>query len=147
VNSQFPLPSFEDIRKIFEFWTDQENKWFYFEIGSIRSGSKIISEVRNMNNVIGGVAFNRNDEISIFLQDRIVGKIHDVVTYPPSLLLEDATVFTTKMEYDKQNTNTLVSTEKRNRYGLVFSQITYYEPVNDIISFLSNDKRINLKIG
>ena len=39
MNAQIPLPSFGDIRKILQFWIEQQDRWFYFEIGTIQSGS------------------------------------------------------------------------------------------------------------
>jgi hypothetical protein len=36
----------------------------------------------------------------------------------------------------------MVNVEERHQYGLVFSQITYYEPIENIELFISNDPRV-----
>ena len=38
MNTQIPLPSFDDIRRILNFWFDQQDKWFYFETGMFQTG-------------------------------------------------------------------------------------------------------------
>jgi len=141
VNAQIPLPSFEDIRKILQFWIDQQDKWFYFETAIIQSGSTGESEVPNPIHTPERTSWAKSSEINHYMQTRIVGSINDVVSYPPSLLLRDVSVFTVSLIYDRR-TIKLVSIEKRDKYGLVFSQITYYEPIDNVESFLKEDARI-----
>jgi hypothetical protein len=89
------------------------------------------------------VNISRRDETVHYLQTRIVGKIGDVVSYPPTLLLHDAVVFTAQLSYQWQFSTSIVSKETRRRYGLVFSQITYYEPIDDHEKFLDQDTRVS----
>jgi hypothetical protein len=51
-------------------------------------------------------------------------------------------IVTASLSYGQIPSGEIVSNEKRDRYGLVFSQITYYEPINDIDSFLEQDQRM-----
>jgi hypothetical protein len=139
LNAQIPLPSFEDIRKILQFWFDQQDKWFYFETGSIQSGSTSESEVPNPLHTHTITSREIRSETHQYIQNRIVGKIFDVILYPPSLLLQDVLVF--KVNIERISTR-LISKGKRDKYGLVFSQITYFEPINDVESFLEKDTRI-----
>jgi hypothetical protein len=141
MNPQIPLPSFEDIRKILQFWIDQQDKWFYFETAIIHSGSTGQSEVPNPLQRPYASPWSRSSEINEFIQARIVGCIKDVISYPPSLLLKDVSVFTVCLTNGLQYMN-LISIEKRNKYGLVFSQITYYEPIDNIEEFLVSDARV-----
>ena len=143
MNAQIPLPSFEDIRKILQFWIDQQDKWFYFETAIIQSGSTGESEVPNPIHTPVRTSWSKSSETNQYIQIRIVGSINDVVSYPPSLLLRDVSVFTVSLIYDRQTTK-LVSIEKRDKYGLVFSQITYYEPIDDVESFLKGDARVTI---
>ncbi len=84
------------------------------------------------------------DETVYYLQTRIVGKIGDVVEFPPSLMLNEADVFTAEFSRGQSYTNTkIVEEEKRTKYGLVFSVITYYEPIDDYEVFIDEDQRIN----
>ena len=141
MNAQIPLPSFEDIQKILGFWIDQQDKWFYFETGAIQSGST--GEIQNPPKNISrsSPTWDKINETFQYTQSRIAGKIYDVVSYPPSLLLQDVTVFTVNLTVGNNNVDVL-NIEKRNRYGLVFSQITYYEPIDNVESFLKDDPRI-----
>jgi hypothetical protein len=41
-------------------------------------------------------------EILYYSQSRVIGLIHDIVSYPPSLLLHDATVFTINLVPEHQ---------------------------------------------
>ncbi|MCK6581941.1 MAG: hypothetical protein L6Q49_02460 [Anaerolineales bacterium] len=141
MNAQFPIPSFDDFRKLFEFWFDQQNKWFYFETESLQTGITAKTD-HSPKNVV--YAFNNTRETYYYNQNRIVGKIHDVVSFPPSLLLQDVSVFTVELNFEYQ-VESLLNKENREKYGLVFSQITYYEPIEDIELFLKNDKRVKKK--
>lgn len=141
MNAQIPLPSFNDIRKILQFWIDQQDKWFYFETQLIQSRSTGVSDVPNPLHNTTRVSWSRSSETMHYIQTRIVGKIYDVVSYPPSLLLSEVSVFTVDDIFD-QRSAILVSFEKREKYGLVFSQISYYEPINDIELFLEKDPRV-----
>ena len=80
-------------------------------------------------------------EIHQFVQSRIVGKIRDVIPYPPSLMLTDVTSFTVKITFEYQKID-VINVENRKKYGLVFSQITYYEPIDDVDLFLAKDPRV-----
>lgn len=143
INAQFPFPSFEDIRRLLQFWLDQQDKWFYFEGAILQSGSTGEVEAPNPLHIQTTVYISRRDETVHYLQTRIVGKIGDVVSYPPSLLLHDAVVFTARLSYQRRFSTSIVSKETRRRYGLVFSQITYYEPIDDYEKFLAQDPRVS----
>ena len=142
MNAQIPLPSFDDIRKILHFWIDQQDKWFYFETNMMQSG--IGGVIQKAPSQMGYGRLNNKDITSEqfqYSQTRIVGKIHNIVEYPPSLLLQDVTIFTVELEFPHKKGN-VVDVEKRNQYGLVFSQVAYYEPIKDFQSFVANDSRI-----
>lgn len=143
VNVQIPLPSFEDFRKILQFWIDQQDKWFYFETAIIKSGSTGESDVPNALRTSTKNSTAKRSETNQYIQARIVGSINDVVLYPPSLLLQNVSVFKVRLTYGEQ-TSRLVSREKRDKYGLVFSQITYYEPIDNVESFLMGDVRVTV---
>ena len=96
INTQIPLPSFEDIRKILQFWIDQQDKWFYFETEFILSGSTGESEVPGLR-TSSIPAFASRRETNQYIQTRIVGIISDVISYPPSLLLKNVSVFTVSL--------------------------------------------------
>ncbi len=136
------MPSFEDVRKIFEFWFDQEGKWFYFELQTIQiaSQSKTIHVPSNFARTASAEEETR--QFHIYLQERVVGKILDIVSFPPSLLLQDTMVCLVELNYKYQKSISVTSKENRPKYGLVFSQITYYEPINNIDDFRKNDLRI-----
>ncbi len=85
--------------------------------------------------------WDNTEEAVYYVQTRIVGKIRDVVPYPPSLLLKDASVYTVLLSFDYIGAH-VKRLEKRPVYGLVFSQITYYEPIQDVEEFLAVDERI-----
>lgn len=141
MNVQIPLPSFEDIQKLLGFWIEQQDKWFYFETETIQIG--VTGKIQNAPKNVARHVFTRQEvnETYQYSQTRIIGKIHDVVSYPPSLLLQDVTVFTATLEYEHQKEN-FINIKKRKKYGLVFSQITYYEPIEDIDYFINNDDRV-----
>jgi len=136
-----PIPSFDDIQKLLSFWIDQEHKWFYFEneIFQIASHGEIINAPINTSRVVS--SRDETNEIHTYSQSRIIGKICDVVSYPPSLLLEDVTVYTFHLTPINRKTS-IENKEKHNKYGLVFSQITYYEPIDNIEAFMKSDNRI-----
>jgi len=143
MNSQIPFPTFEDFRKLLEFWIDQQDKWFYFEIEAIQSGM-VGFEYEQPLGVSWALSNNQKKATQTlqYKQKRVIGKIHDVISHPPSLLLKDAKIFTVNLNLDNDSEK-ITRTEKRKKYGLVFSQITYYEPIDNIEGFLSNDPRVN----
>lgn len=141
MNAQIPFPSFEDIRKLLGFWIDQQDKWFYFETETIQIGTSGRTQYAPNNIARHASTWDEITESFQYRQARIIGKIHDVVSFPPSLLLEDATVVTVNLLHDRQKPD-VVDVEKRKKYGLVFTQITYYEPIDDIANFIKNDIRI-----
>ena len=142
MNFQLPIPSFEDIQKSLQFWIDQQDKWFYFETAVVQSGSFSQSEIPNQLRAQTRTSMSTSRQISKYVQTRIVGRIYDVVYYPPSLLLSDVGVSTVTLTYDGSEDVSVVSSEDRERYGLVFSQITYYEPIKNIEAFWKKDKRV-----
>lgn len=141
MNTQLPFPTFEDFRKLLEFWIDQQDKWFYFETESIQSGL-VGFEEDFMSSPFSMGSRKKAEQFFQYKQTRILGNIRDVISHPPSLLLQDVTVLTIKLNLDNNSEKT-VKTEKRKSYGLVFSQITYYEPIDNIEEFLSSDPRVN----
>jgi hypothetical protein len=88
MNSQLPFPSFEDIRNILSFWLDQQDKWFYFETEKLISGS--VGSVFHWPPSLEGIPSPLDDtkESIQYIQTRIVGKIRDVLSFPPSSLSE-----------------------------------------------------------
>jgi hypothetical protein len=145
-----PFPSFDDIRKLLHFWFDQQDKWFYFEIELIQIGTEGEKEI-NRPIVYGNPKYldihlpktQKNAQIIHYVQDRIVGRIHDILPYPPSLLLYDVSIFTISLAYrDSILTTNIISKEERESYGLVFSRISYYEPIKKVEAFLKEDVRI-----
>ena len=141
MKAEIPLPSFEDIRKILQFWIDQQDKWFYFETDVIHSSSHGDHE-ESAPLYAKTTTHLLSNQTNLYVQSRIIGQIHDVISYPPSLMLSDAAIFTVRINYD-QNSFKLISNKKRRRFGLVFSQITYFEPIDDLKSFLKIDDRVN----
>jgi hypothetical protein len=135
------IPTFEDIRKILNFWFDQENKWFYFETAPLKVASNTEIDEDQEPFVATATIGHRRETVD-YSQDRIVGLIFDVISYPPSLLLHDATIYSVQPDFS-QGTKTIKKVEKREIYGLVFSQITYYEPIKDIKVFLQGDPRVS----
>ena len=140
---QIPFPTFDDIQKSLQFWIDQQDKWFYFETDFLQSGTTAESDVPNPLRGQTKISRAMSYQTTKYIQTRIVGKIFDVVSYPPSLLLSDVRVITVKLTFEGKQNTICNASEQRERYGLVFSQITYYEPITSIESFLDNDKRIN----
>ncbi len=142
LSGSMPIPSFEDLRKILQFWIDQQDKWFYFEGPALQAGTTGEAEVPNPLRSGTSISFSRRDETVQYIQTRLVGRIADVVSYPPSLLLADATVFNAELSYSGGPEARISSPETRSKYGLVFSQITYYEPLDDRDAFLAEDPRV-----
>jgi hypothetical protein len=144
MNAQMPFPSFEDARKLLNFWLDQQDRWFYFEGEKFPSASE--GNVTHSPPIFAGEPspWDNSLETTYYVQTRIVGKIRDIVNFPPSLLLDDTSVFTVLMSLNDRKTK-LVEHVKRNKYGLVFSQITYYEPIQDPAFFLRDDPRVKYK--
>ena len=139
MNAQIPIPSFDEIRKVLNFWFDQKDKWFYFETEMFQIG--IDGDIQKMSGPYGTLYRDITNEMFQYSQSRIVGKIYDVIEYPPSLLLRDVTVFTANINSSNRK-GEVVDLENRKQYGLIFSQISYYEPIEDVASFISNDARI-----
>ena len=141
MNAQIPIPSFDDIRKLLSFWIGQQDKWFYFETGMVQIGRSGETQKEPTEYAKLAPSWDKINEIIQYSQLRIIGKIHDVVEYPPSLLLHDVTIFTADTDSYNRKGN-LVDTEKRKQYGLVFSQVSYYEPIDDVEFFISSDVRV-----
>jgi len=138
-----PIPTFEDIRRALQFWIDQQDKWFYFETVTFPNRSTEDSEVPNPIQSRSPMTWARSDVTTYYLQTRIIGKIGDVINFPPSLMLHDSKVFTVEFYHSRLHSTTqVISEEDRSRYGLVFTQITYYEPIEDEEAFLDSDQRI-----
>lgn len=143
MNIQIPVPSFEDLLKLLQFWIDQKDKWFYFELGTTQSRSKSEKESAPRGFYAKHVPLrDTENEILYYVQSRVIGKIHEVIYFPPSLLLTDATLFTVNFTFERQGIN-VNNVEKRKKYGLVFSQISYYEPIDDVDIFLKKDPRVS----
>lgn len=139
MNTQIPIPSFDEIRKILNFWFDQKDKWFYFETEMFQIG--INGDIQKTNVPYGKTYRDITNEIFQYSQSQIVGKIYDVIEYPPSLFLQDVTVFTINIDSNNRKGD-VVDVEKRKQYGLVFSQISYYEPIEEINIFILEDPRV-----
>ena len=139
-HGQIPLPTFEDNLKLLQFWIDQQDKWFYFETESVKSSSYGETDVpAPMHQVTTERAYS--SETTYYVQSRIVGKISDIIFNPPSLLLSDANEITVKINFDR-NSSSVISRKIRKKYGLVFSQITYFEPIKNHELFLEEDDRV-----
>lgn len=84
---QLPFPTFEDFRKYLSFWFDQQDKWFYFETEKLISGSA--GRIMHMQPTLAELSSPLDDtqESTQYAQLRIVGQIQDVLSFPPSLLL------------------------------------------------------------
>lgn len=144
MSTPFPIPTFEDIRRALQFWIDQQDKWFYFEAAASQNRSTGETDVTNPLQTRAIINREYTEETIFYLQTRVVGKIGDVINFPPSLMLNDSKVFT--VEFYRSALHSIikiVSEEDRSKYGLVFSQITYYEPVEDEEAFLNSDPRVN----
>lgn len=143
ISLPLPFPTFDDFRKYFNFWIDQENKWFYFETTALKVASNTERDVEDPNHrPLFGTTTEHSRESVEYVQDRIVGHISDIVSFPPSLLLKDTSIFSVRLDV-LQGTKELLKVEKRQTYGLVFSQITYYERIENEEQFLKDDPRIS----
>ena len=140
--ASLPFPTFDDIRKILNFWIDQQGKWFYFETATLKAASYSEGNKFSPFQSIPTTSYESSRESFNYIQDRIVGRISDVIPYPPSLLLQETSIFTVHLDVD-QGTKRLVNVEERETYGLVFSQITYYEPIKNVEAFLQDDPRVS----
>ena len=139
-----PEPLFltsEDMRKILNFWFDQRKKYFYFEMAALKAASHSERQKTERSGYILPASSEIREEVVDYFQDRIVGRISEVVPYPPSLVLHEASIFTVRVEINF-GTQKIEKSEKRANYGLVFSQITYYEPIESVEEFLHDDPRI-----
>ncbi len=130
-----------DMRKILNFWFDQRKKYFYFETAILKASSHSERQRAQRFGRYFPASPEYREEIIDYFQDRIVGRISEVVPYPPSLLLHDISIFTVRLENNSE-TIKIEKKEMRQAYGLVFSQITYYEPIMNIEDFLREDPRI-----
>ena len=133
--------SSDDMRKILNFWFDQRKKYCYFETATLKVATHSERQSTERTGYVLPVSSNYREEVVDYFQDRIVGRISDVVPYPPSLLLHDASIFTVRIEIN-YGTQKIENKEKRKTYGLVFSQITYYEQIENVEEFLRDDSRI-----
>lgn len=145
-----PEPLFltsEDMRKILNFWFDQRKKYFYFETAALQAVSHSERQKTERTGYVLPASSEIMEEVVDYFQDRIVGRISEVVPYPPGLMLREASIFTVRLEIN-YGTQKIEKSEKRPNYGLVFSQITYYEPIESVEEFLHDDSRIlNRKSG
>jgi hypothetical protein len=53
-------------------------------------------------------------------------------------MLHDTSIFTVRLEIN-YGTQKIEKSEKRPSFGLVFSQITYFEPIENVEEFLRDD--------
>jgi hypothetical protein len=130
-----------DMRKILNFWFDQRKKYFYFETAILKASSHSERQRAERFGRFFPASTEYREESIDYFQDRIVGRISDVVPYPPSLLLHDVSIFTVRVEINCGKTK-IEKKEIRQAYGLVFSQISYYEPIMIVEDFLHEDPRI-----
>lgn len=142
LSAQLPIPSFDDLQKHLSFWLDQKDKWFYFEGEMLHIASHSETTNAPVNTSRTTPTQDETKEFHTYIQQRIVGKIHDIVSFPPSLLLQNATTYVAELNFKYQQAAFVSSKDTRVKYGLVFSQITYYEPIEDIEVFIKNDSRI-----
>jgi hypothetical protein len=131
----------DDMRKILNFWFDQRKKYFYFETEILKASSHSEKQRADRSGFLLPASTEYREEVFDYFQDRIVGRVSDVVPYPPSLLLHDISIFTVRLEINYGNQK-IEKKETRNNYGLVFSQITYYEPIELVEDFFREDSRI-----
>jgi hypothetical protein len=131
----------DDMRKILNFWFEQRKKYFYFETAALKVLSHSERQRTERTGYVLPASTDYREEVVDYFQDRIVGRISEVVPYPPSLLLHDVSIFTLRLEIN-YGTQKIEKSEKRESYGLVFSEITYYEPIENVEEFLRDDPRI-----
>jgi hypothetical protein len=58
-----PIPTFEDIRKILQFWIDQQDKWFFFE-GPLEDSGSVARELRCPPHVVGAIVYLLNPQVA-----------------------------------------------------------------------------------
>lgn len=150
--ASMPIPTFEDIRKLLQFWIDQQDKWFYFETNPQDYGTDVTSRggLREVppigSNITFSIAYPNQ------YQERIIGKVSDALSFPPSLLLRDAKVLVAKLQlskagkiggHDRKPEARRVSVKDSKEYALVFSRIHYFERIRakSADSFMSEDPR------
>lgn len=131
----------DDMRKILNFWFEQRKKYFYFETAALKVASHSERQRTERTGYVLPASTDYREEVVDYFQDRIVGRISEVVPYPAGLLLHDASIFTVRLEIN-YGTQKIEKSEKRESYGLVFSEITYYEPIENVEEFLRDDPRI-----
>ena len=131
----------DDMRKILNFWFEQRKKYFYFETAALKVVSHSERQRTERTGYVLPPSTDYREEVVDYFQDRIVGRISEVVPYPPGLMLHDSSVYTVRLEIN-YGTQRIEKSEKRESYGLVFSQITYYEPIDAVEEFLQNDPRL-----
>ena len=119
---------------------------FLIETEKWKSGSQ--SSAVHFPSVIEGSpsAMDDSRESTQYTPLRIIGKIQDDLSFPPSLLLKRVSIFTVSVSFDNL-TGRVINIDERKEYGLVLSQITYYEPIHDIALFLRDDSRVKYKIS
>lgn len=146
------LPSFEDIRRYFQFWFDQQDKWFYFETHPTDYGET--SSSHKPGGYMGRHGSSSyTSTIPKRFQERIVGRISDIVPSPPSLMSIDGEIRTVRIKPPRRPEKEiipvveLVESREPVKFGLVFSRITYYEPIknSEIDKFKESDPRWNLE--
>jgi hypothetical protein len=131
----------DDMRKILNFWFEQRKKYFYFETAALKVASHSERQRTERTGYVLPASTEYREEVVDYFQDRIVGRISEVVPYPAGLLLHDTSIFTVRLEIN-YGTQKIEKSEKRESYGLVFSEITYYEPIENVEEFLRDDPRI-----
>lgn len=124
-----PMPTFEDVRKMLSFWFDQQDKYYYFETDSIDAGEFQKEMPVFSNSPLKGSTTSVNRHR---IQEQIIGKIHDILTYPPSIVLTDVTVEFVDIEYSPLGKphSSKITLETQDSYGLVLSRIKYFEKIS-----------------
>ena len=126
------MPTFEDIQKLMSFWSEQQDKFYYFEIESVESGERVEDEpIWTVRSSIP-LPESRTQEVTRYrIQERIVGKIKDVLFFPPSLLLTDVSIRVTELTLQRNEKPlvTTLDTQEQDTYGLVMSRIHYFERI------------------
>ena len=56
-------------------------------------------------------------------------------------MLNDAIELTVQIDYEESSHQVKLKKERK-KYGLVFSQITYFEPIDYYVYFMNNDDRV-----
>lgn len=128
----------DDMRKILNFWFEQRKKYYYFETATLKVATHSERQRAERTGYVLPAATDYREEVVDYFQDRIVGRVSEVVPYPPGLMLHDTTIFTVRLEIN-YGTQKIEKSEKRPSFGLVFSQITYFEPIENVEEFLRDD--------